>query len=86
MASCASPSDQITLVNETLLIPASAAGAMCARSEASWWRDNAAHRVPSPVRLGGRTLWRVQELREWVAAGCPDRAAWQAMKTSTARK
>src|SRR5262249_1364356 len=65
---------------ETLLVPADVAGPMCGRSEASWWRDHAANRVPVPISLGGRTLWRVRELRDWVEAGCPDRRTWEAMR------
>src|SRR5437773_510866 len=64
---------------EALLVPAEVAGLMCGRSEASWWRDHAAERIPAPVKLGGRTLWRVEELRRWVAAGCPDRRTWVAL-------
>jgi predicted DNA-binding transcriptional regulator AlpA len=67
-------------VAEPLLVPAGLAGAMCGRSEASWWRDHAARRVPAPVRLGGRTLWRTDELRRWVAAGCPSRPVWEAQE------
>jgi hypothetical protein len=63
-----------------LLVPAEVAGRMCGRSEASWWRDHAASRVPAPVRLGGRTLWSVEELRDWVRAGCPCRKVWEAVR------
>jgi predicted DNA-binding transcriptional regulator AlpA len=65
---------------EALLIPASVAALMCGRSEASWWRDHAAERVPAPVRLGGRTLWRVEELRQWIDAGLPSREEWEALR------
>jgi prophage regulatory protein len=65
---------------EPLLVGAAEAGPLCGRSEASWWRDHAAGRVPAPVKLGGRTLWRSEELRAWVAAGCPDRRTWQAFR------
>ncbi len=67
---------------EPLLIPASVAGPLCGRSEASWWRDHASKRVPAPLKLGGSTLWRTQELREWVAANCPDRPTWEALRTA----
>jgi predicted DNA-binding transcriptional regulator AlpA len=67
---------------EPLLVGAETAGEICGRSKASWWRDSAAGRVPAPIKLSGRTLWRVAELREWVAAGCPTRAAWQAMQAA----
>ena len=67
---------------QPLLVGAAVAGRMCGRSEASWWRDHAAGRVPAPVRLGGRTLWRVCELREWVDAGCPDRRTWEPLQAA----
>src|SRR5436305_1520715 len=67
---------------EALLVPAQVAGSMCGRSEASWWRDHAAARIPAPVHLGGRTLWRSQELREWVEAGCPDRRTWEVIRSA----
>lgn len=31
---------------------------------------------PKPLDVWGRKLWRVQEIREWVAAECPGRIAW----------
>jgi predicted DNA-binding transcriptional regulator AlpA len=55
---------------------------MCGRSEASWWRDHAAGCIPAPVKLGGRTLWRAEELRGWVAAGCPARRTWEALQAA----
>src|SRR6516225_1714104 len=75
-----SPSNPSPPAIESLLVPANVAGPLCGRSEASWWRDHAAKRIPAPIRLGGRTLWRVQELREWVEAGCPDRKTWEAIR------
>jgi hypothetical protein len=30
--------------------------------------------------VGGSTLWRLAELRDWVHAGCPDRKTWEAMQ------
>jgi predicted DNA-binding transcriptional regulator AlpA len=71
---------------EALLVSADVAGRMCGRSEASWWRDHAARRIPAPVKLGGRTLWRVAELRRWVDAGCPCRSAWEALEKSRLRE
>jgi prophage regulatory protein len=65
---------------EVLLVPSHVAGPMCGRSEASWWRDHAAGRIPAPIKIGGRTLWRVEELRAWVEAGCPDRRTWEALR------
>lgn len=34
---------------------------------------NSSGRIPRPIHLGRRTLWSVEELRVWVAAGSPGR-------------
>jgi predicted DNA-binding transcriptional regulator AlpA len=56
------------------------AAAFCGVSEATWWRQHAAAKVPKPVKIGRRTLWDRDELRDWLAAGCPDRRTWEARK------
>ena len=35
---------------------------------------------PLPVRLGRRTLWRREELKRWVDAGCLPRDQWVKIK------
>lgn len=45
---------------------------------------------PRPRRLGGRLLWSVEEIREWLASACqrgewPTRAEWLAHQRTTAR-
>lgn len=59
---------------EPLLLPAQEAAALCAVGEASWWRYQSAAKIPAPVKLGGRTLWRRADLELWIELGCPDRA------------
>ncbi len=50
-------------------------------SRAQFWKLHAAGRVPLPVRLGAKApRWRVDELRTWLAAGCPNRDVWQRMQ------
>jgi len=63
-----------------LLVTARKAAEMCGRSLRTWRTWDAAGWIPQPVRIGRSTLWRVDELREWVAAGCPRRAEWEARK------
>jgi len=75
------PPDKAPLY-DTLLVPADVAGPMCGRSEASWWRDHSAGRIPAAIKLGGRTYWRVRELRDWIDAGCPTRKTWEALLAS----
>ncbi|MFO0847310.1 MAG: hypothetical protein U0871_01950 [Gemmataceae bacterium] len=44
---------------------------------------DSAGKLPAPVRVGGRVLWRVPEIRAWLKAGAPDRAGWEALKAAT---
>jgi predicted DNA-binding transcriptional regulator AlpA len=63
-----------------LLVTARQAAAMCGKSLRTWRTWDAAGWVPRPVRIGRSTLWRADELREWVDAGCPRREEWEARK------
>ena len=63
-----------------LLVDATTAAELCGLSRSGWWSLHAAGRVPLPVRLGRRTLWRARELAEWSQAGCPARDRWEALK------
>lgn len=65
---------------EPLLIPGSQAAAMCGRSVRTWRSWYAAGLVPRPIRIGRSLLWRRNELREWVGAGCPQRDEWTPMQ------
>lgn len=58
------------------LVSRAAAAAFCGVGLSTWDKLTAAGRTPPPIRLGGKVLWRPRELRAWVDAGCPDRAAW----------
>lgn len=46
---------------------------------------DAAGKLPAPVRLGGKVVWRLDEIRDWLAAGAPRRDEWQARRVA-ARK
>lgn len=61
-----------------LLLSAKQAAAICGKSLRTWRTWDAAGWIPRPVRIGRSTLWRADELREWVAAGCPRREQWEA--------
>ena len=60
-----------------LLLTARQAAAICGKSARTWGSWDAAARIPQPVRIGRSTLWRADELRAWVAAGCPRREEWE---------
>ena len=52
------------------------------RTVRSW---DAAGKLPIPIRLGGKVVWRLDEIRDWLAAGAPRRDEWQARRAA-ARK
>jgi len=44
-------------------------------------RLNGCYRLPAPIRIGGSIRWDLeQDIKPWLAAGAPDRKAWEAMK------
>ena len=49
-------------------------------SERSIQTYDAAGLIPRPIRLAGRTLWNVDEVRRWLDAGGPSRDEWELMK------
>ena len=67
---------------EQLLVDTDAAAAAVSISPASWFRLKAAGKTPAPVKLGGRTLYRVEDLRLWVSWGCPPRKVFEARLAS----
>jgi predicted DNA-binding transcriptional regulator AlpA len=61
-----------------LAVSATDAAALVGVSRAQWWKLHAAGKVPLPVYLGSRApRWRVDELRDWLAAGAPNRQTWE---------
>lgn len=61
-----------------LLLSARQSAKLCGRSLRTWRTWDALGLIPKPVRIGRNTLWRADELREWIAAGCPRRTEWEA--------
>lgn len=67
--------------SERLALPPKDAAALLGISRAQLCKLHAAGKLPLLVRLGTKgTRWRVDELREWLAAGCPDRETWERMR------
>ena len=64
--------------DDKLLLTAKEAAELCGKSLRTWRTWDSAGHIPRPVRIGRSTLWRLEELREWVASGCPRRAEWEA--------
>jgi len=62
------------------LLDADGVAAMLSVSARSVRAMNAADEMPRPIRVRGRVLWAVAELREWIAGGAPTRAEWEARR------
>ena len=62
------------------LLNARQAATLLGVSMASLYRYQNEAKLPAPVRVGRSVRWREDELRQWIAAGCPERAEWEARK------
>jgi predicted DNA-binding transcriptional regulator AlpA len=63
------------------LLRAERACRLCDVSLSTWWRWDAAGRIPAGIKIsGGIKRWRREELIAWVRAGCPDRKIWNALR------
>ncbi len=60
-----------------LVIRDSEAAKMLGISRGAFRKLNDSGKVPAPVRLGRRVLWRVAELEAWLESGCPPRHRWE---------
>ena len=68
-----------------LAVNAKEAAELCGISRTLWYDLKNAGRIPEPIRLGRRTLWRVDEIQKWMTAGCPGLDRWRQMKKQTDR-
>lgn len=74
------------LIGAPLAVSREPAAVLCGLSPRSWTRYDAQGLVPAALRIGGRRVWSVAELSNWIAAGAPPRSRWEAMRrTSGAR-
>jgi predicted DNA-binding transcriptional regulator AlpA len=82
------PDSGTSLVPDALaavvLLDAKALARMLSCSVRHLRRLDALGDLPAPLRLGKLVRWRADEVRDWIAAGCPDRARWQALTRASA--
>lgn len=69
-------------MDKPLLISAREAAGYCGKSIRTWRSWDAAGRVPRPIRIGRSVLWRAEELKAWIAAGCPRRSDWEMRRSA----
>jgi predicted DNA-binding transcriptional regulator AlpA len=67
---------------QVLTVSAKDAARICGVSRTHWYSLMSSGRLPPPIRLGRRTLWRVADLHRWVAEGCPPLHRWKQIVNS----
>jgi hypothetical protein len=60
-----------------LLIDIQVFAKLVSRSVPSLERDDAAGRIPAPLKIYHSKRWRLAEIEAWVAHGCPPRKEWR---------
>jgi len=65
-----------------LLVDAEGVARMLGISRAMVFKLDSSGRLPSPVRLGKCTRWRVAELVAWGGARCPSREHWSVLQSN----
>lgn len=63
-----------TLANgrdEPLLLRAQELARLLSISLRTLWRLHSSGSLPRPMRLGAAVRWRADEIKQWIAAGCP---------------
>jgi len=56
---------------EPLLVTAQEVARLLNVSTRSLWRMRSAGDIPSPIKLGSAVRWRLDEVKAWIANGCP---------------
>lgn len=67
---------------DPLAVDADGAARLLGVSVRHWWALHSSGRCPRPIALGRARRWAVDELRAWLAAGCPERSKWETMKVN----
>ena len=63
--------DNATNDSPDRLIPVGDVAAMLGVSRRTVWRLADAGKLPPPLRIGGSLRWRLADVQQWIANGCP---------------
>lgn len=69
----------MSVASDSALLTAEQAARYCGMSRPAWYKRVSAGYVPRPIKIGSLSRWRSEELRAWIAAGCPSRDKWDAL-------
>ena len=62
------------------LLTAKVVGEMLSLSKRQIFRLNCCGKMPAPIRIGGSVRWAESTISKWLAAGAPDRNAFEVMQ------
>lgn len=66
-----------------LLIDTREAAKLLQVCEKTVWTMYTTGKMPAPIRIGRAVRWGYEELRAWVAAGCPSQEEWDSPAKET---
>ena len=66
-----------------LLVDAKEAARLLSISKSTLYSCLSAGMLPKPIRFGRSVRWSLEELRNWVRAGCPPTERWERLKKDT---
>lgn len=69
---------QIPDEDSSRLVTAKEMAKMMNLSARTVWRLYRARKIPKATRIGYAVRWNRKEIEEWIKAGCPARAEWEA--------
>ena len=76
MTTTDTPAISVTIA--PVLVGTEVAAVMLGMSQRTFQRMASAGEVPAPMKVGGKALWSVDELKSWASAGCPTATIWEA--------
>ena len=56
---------------ESILLSDAECAALCGVGRRTWRQYQAAGKVPPPIKLGGLTRWKRDDIELWIEWGCP---------------
>jgi predicted DNA-binding transcriptional regulator AlpA len=63
--------ESVILPSEPLMITAAELARLLRISTRTLWRRRSGGELPQPVCFGGTVRWRLEEIKNWIARGCP---------------